>query len=775
MNPAPGPRLAVDIGGTFTDIVVAAGGRLCTAKVPTTAAAPARGFLDGAAQLLAAAGIAPAGVASIIHGTTLATNALIERRGARTALVTTAGFRDSLEIAAESRFDQYDMFLQKPAPLVPRRRRLTVPERVGPRGEVLRALTAEALESLLPRIEAARVESVAVGFLHAYANPAHERMAGEFIAKHLPGVAVSLSAEVCPELREYERLSTTVANAYVQPSMAKYLGQLRDGLDAAGFRCPLLLMTSAGGMTTLQTALKFPIRLVESGPSGGAILARHAARQCGARMALSYDMGGTTAKICLLEAFAPRTARQFEVARSARFMAGSGLPVRIPVTEMIEIGAGGGSKARIDALGRLAVGPQSAGADPGPACYGRGGTDATVTDADCVLGRLDRKRFAEGRIALRADAAERAIDLAVARPLGLSVAAAAAGIGEMVDETMANAARVHAAEHGADLSRCALIAFGGCGPLHAAQLARKLGIRRVIVPTHPGVGSALGFLRAAAAYEMVRSLHMRLSAFDADAVNRLYSDLSSSGREVVSAAAPGATLTERRGALMRYPGQGHEVDIDMPAGALDAESAAEIRRRFEAHYARIYGRILPNADIEALSWSLTVAAPAPVLPDGAVGDDGDGHGDGFGDGDGVGDGPGENADDGPGDGIGDDLGDGAGDALGDGDKNGDRGDGPGNSVGDGFGVGGDAGNRGDVPGDSVGHGLGDNAGAGLGDDADDGPPTLVQRATLRPGDRVPGPAQIAEPQTTTVLPPNCAATVDHAGNLIIDFDAPPAA
>jgi len=702
-----GARLAVDIGGTFTDFALAAGGRLHTAKVPTTAAAPARGFLEGAAQVLAAAGVAPAGVESIIHGTTLATNALIERRGARTALVTTEGFRDSLEIAYESRFDQYDLALQKPAPLAPRRLRFTVAERIGARGEVLQPLTEVALEALLPKLESARVEAVAVGFLHAYANPAHEFMAGEFLAKNLPGVALSLSAQVSPQLREYERFSTAVGNAYIQPLMAGYLSELRAGLDAAGLDCPLLLMTSAGGMTTLQTARKFPIRLVESGPSGGAILAQHVARRCDARMALSFDMGGTTAKICLLEDFAPRTARQFEVARSARFMPGSGLPLRIPVTEMIEIGAGGGSIARIDSLGRLAIGPQSAGAQPGPACYGRGGADATVTDADCIMGRLERARFAEGRIRLQPGAAEAAVETSVAKPLGVSVAAAAAGIGEMVDETMAGAARVHAAEHGADLSRCALIAFGGCGPLHAAAVARRLGIARVIVPARPGVGSALGFLRAAAAYQQTRSLPMRLSAFDARAVGRLFSDLRRSGRAVVAAAAPGAQLSERRGALLRYPGQGHEVDIEVPGGELEADAAATIRRRFEAHYARVYGRILPGADIEALSWSLTVAAPAPAL------DDGDGE-TGGGDGDGDGEAGGGDGEAGGGDGDGD----------------GEAGDG-------------------------------------------DGVPT-VQRADLRPGDSVRGPAHIVEPQTTTVLPPGCAAAVDRAGNLIIDLGRPAA-
>ncbi|MGI9310924.1 MAG: hydantoinase/oxoprolinase family protein [bacterium] len=673
-------RLAVDIGGTFTDVVLAVGGRLLTAKVPTTPRAPEEGFLEGAQDLIRAAGIAPSAVSSIIHGTTLATNALIERRGARTALITTEGFRDSLEIGYESRFDQYDLLLEKAPPLVPRRRRFTVRERISARGAVLQPLSRSDLEALLPQIEGAAVEAVAIGFLHAYANDAHEHAAAEFLAARLPDVAVTRSGEVCPELREYERLSTAVANAYVQPIMARYLGALRERLDAAGFGCPLLLMTSAAGMTTLETAMRFPIRLVESGPSGGAVLARNVAMRCGERAALSYDMGGTTAKICLLEEYAARTSRQFEVGRSARFMPGSGLPVRIPVTEMIEIGAGGGSLAGIDALGRLSIGPESAGAEPGPACYGRGGERPTVTDADCVLGRLDAERFAEGRITLRADAAETAIESGVATSLGVAVADAARGVCEMVDETMANAARVHAAEHGVDLGRCTMIAFGGCGPLHAARLARKLNIRRVIVPANPSVGSAVGFLQAPAAYEQVRSLHMQLSAFDPAPVNQLYQALAREGREVVAAAAPGAELHERRGALMRYRGQGHEIEVEVPGGALDAATADEIRRRYEAQYAHAYGRALAGAEIEVLTWSLTVSTPQRAMPAASA------------------------------------------------------------------------------PPASPPRPSAHSAG-------------VVQRAELQVGAAIAGPALVAEPQTTTVLPDGCIARVDREYNLILDLAA----
>ncbi len=384
-----GARLAVDIGGTFTDVVVEAAGRRAIAKVLTTPAAPEEAVVEGVRAVLEEAGLAPADIALVIHGTTLATNAIIERKGARTALVTTEGFRDVLDIADEGRFDQYDIFIEKPAPLVPRRLRLTVPERVDLNGRVLRPLDEEAVRALAPELERLGVESVAVGFLHGYANPAHERRTGELLREALPALAVTLSSEVCPEVREYERLSTAAANAYVQPLIAGYLARLRDELTGRGLAAPILLMTSGGGLTTLETAIRFPVRLVESGPAGGVILTAHVAAECGLDRVVSFDMGGTTAKICLIRDYEPETSRVFEVARSARFMKGSGLPIRIPAIEMVEIGAGGGSIARLDEMGRVAVGPDSAGADPGPACYGRGGEEATVTDADVALGRID--------------------------------------------------------------------------------------------------------------------------------------------------------------------------------------------------------------------------------------------------------------------------------------------------------------------------------------------------------------------------------------------------
>ncbi|MBM4023709.1 MAG: hydantoinase/oxoprolinase family protein, partial [Planctomycetes bacterium] len=530
-----------------------------------------------------------------------------------TALVTTEGFRDSLEIGYEARFDQYDLNLEKCPPLVPRRRRITVGERIGPAGEVLRPLEETALPALAREIAAAGVESIAIGFLHAYANAAHELRAADLLGRLLPGLPISLSSEVCPEIREYERLSTTVANAYVQPRMASYLAALAADLAAQGLACPLFLVTSAGGITTLDAAVRFPIRLVESGPSGGAALAAVTAEQNGERRVLSYDMGGTTAKICLIDDFRATTAREFEAARTARFAKGSGLPLRIPVVEMIEIGAGGGSIASIDALRRVTVGPASAGPEPGPACYGRGGGSPTVTDADLLLGRLDPGRFAEGRLHLDAEAAGATLADAVACPLGLDGQAAAQAVCEMVDEAMANAARVHAVEHARDLRDATMIAFGGAGPLHAGRLAEKLGIARVIVPGGPGVGSAIGFLSMPISYEVVHSRYMTLAGFSAPDAQAVLDRLVATAEGVVAAAAPDLPRQVRRSILMRYVGQGHELEIELPEGPLTAATADALRSRHAARYAELYGRAMPEGELELLTWAVTVSTPRPPI------------------------------------------------------------------------------------------------------------------------------------------------------------------
>jgi N-methylhydantoinase A len=609
-------RVGIDIGGTFTDAALEVGDKRFTTKVLTTPQAPERGVLQALQIVVSEAAIEPRDIDLIIHGTTLATNALIERKGATTALITTDGFRDVLEIRNEDRFEQYDPFLDPPKPLVPRRLRFVVPERIDARGKVLLPLDENRVREVADLLGKAGVQAIAIGFLHSYVNPAHELRAAELIREQLGNVPVSLSHRVSPEMREYERISTTCANAYVQPKMAGYLRRLSDQLVTAGFKSPMLLMLSGGGLTTVETSVEQPIRLVESGPAGGAIFSSFIARQCGLDRVLSFDMGGTTAKICLIDDGKPQASRSFEVARIYRFKKGSGLPLRIPVIEMVEIGAGGGSIARVDKLSRITVGPDSAGSEPGPACYGRGGPHATVTDADLALGRIDADQFAGGRIRLGNKAAADALGKTIGEPLGLAAELAAFGVAEIVDENMASAARVHAIESGKDISNYTMIAFGGAAPLHAARIAEKLNIRRFIVPSGAGVGSTVGFLRAPIAYEIVRSGHCRLSSFDHNWANSLITSMQDEARAVVKKAAFDAALTESRIAFMRYVGQGHEIAVPLPVRPFAASDVAHLRSLFDDHYRRVYSRVIPGGDIEILTWSLTVSTnpdqPSPA-------------------------------------------------------------------------------------------------------------------------------------------------------------------
>src|SRR5712691_420956 len=609
-------RLAVDIGGTFTDLCLDWNGKLTSVKVLTTPRAPEEGVLGGMEQILKQTGIKPADLGLVIHGTTLATNAIIERKGAKTALVVTEGFRDSIEIAFEHRFEQYDIFMQKPPPLVARDLRFGIPERMDGRGNVLIPLDEAAVRTLAPKLKAAGIEAIAIGYMHAYLDGSHERRTREILAGLLPGVAFTLSSEVSPEIREYERWSTAVANAYVQPVMARYLGRLDDALRARGFICPLFMITSGGGLAALETARKFPIRLVESGPAGGAILAAALARQCGLDKVLSFDMGGTTAKICLIDHGEPQHSRTFEVARQYRFLKGSGLPLRIPVIEMVEIGAGGGSIASVDSLSRVHVGPESAGAEPGPASYGRGGTEPTVTDADVLLGRIDPAYFAGGSIKLSPDKAGAAVDKAVGTPLGLKRLHAAFGVSEIVEENLANPARVHAVERGKELQDRTMIAFGGAAPIHAARLAEKLGIRRVMVPSGAGVGSAVGFLMAPVAYEVVRSRYVQLDddKFDPAYVNALFAEMRAEAEAVVKAGAPEAKLVETRTADMRYRGQGHEITVSLPTGPFDRASRDKLIKLYEDGYATTFGRTIPGLGVEIMNWTLRLAAEQTAVP-----------------------------------------------------------------------------------------------------------------------------------------------------------------
>jgi N-methylhydantoinase A len=612
-------RLAADIGGTFTDLVLEHGEQRHSCKVLTTSQAPEQGVMQGIQRLLAESGLAASDIGLILHGTTLATNALIERKGARTALLTTEGFRDVLEMGYEKRYEQYDVNIERPLELVPRPLRFGVRERLAADGTVLRALDEAGVRSAAQAMKAAQVQAVAVGFLHAYAWPAHEQRARDLLAAELgPEVTICLSSEVCPEMREYERFSTTCANAYVRPLMAGYLRRLRSDLDAAGLSCPLLLMMSGGGLTTLELAARYPIRLVESGPAGGAILAATLGREIGAKNVMAFDMGGTTAKVCLISGGEPERARRFEIGRIYRNLKGSGLPVRIPVIELVEIGAGGGSIGRVDALSRITVGPDSAGAEPGPACYGRGGKSPTVTDANLVLGRIDAARFAGGRLALDDGAARAALEAEVGRPLQLDALWAAAGVCEIVEENMSNAARVHAVERGQSLPEFTMVAFGGAAPLHAARVAAKLGMARVLVPRGAGVGSAIGFLRAPMAFEVVRSSHGRLREARLDTLNQRLDAMQAEARTVVAPAARGASIHEgalrvERLAELRYEGQGHELRIAVPDGALDGAAVQHMLADFDAAYLRNYGVTIPGAEVEVVTWSVTVSTTASAV------------------------------------------------------------------------------------------------------------------------------------------------------------------
>ncbi len=609
-------RIAVDIGGTFTDTVLVNGDNqvLATAKTPTTPSDPTEGALRGFRRVLDQAQARATDIAGFIHGTTLATNALIERRTARVATVTTAGFRDILEIAYERRYSQYDIDLEKPDLMVPRSGSFTVPERMSVTGEVIEPLDKSAIDRLLADLETFGAEAVAVCLLHAYANSAHEHRLRELLLQHRPELVISLSSDVSPEAREFDRLCTTVANAGIQALMADYLAEFERRFALEGLQCPVLMMTAGGGMTTIDTARRFPIRLVESGPAGGAILAARVAQSVDAAQVLSFDMGGTTAKLCLIDDFRPQTARTFEIGRAARFIKGSGMPVRIPVLEMIEIGAGGGSIAGVDRLGRLQVGPQSAGSEPGPAAFGRGGTEPTVTDADIVIGLIDPEAFAEGRLTCDRNAAEAAIARNVGDKLGLNAIDAAAGISDIVDESMASAGRMHAVESGKDLGERIMIAFGGNGPLHATRVARRAGLSRILIPRDPGVGSAVGFLHAPISFETVRSKHTMLDNLDPDDLNRFFEAMLSQATAVVRAGAPEAELRSSRTAFMRYRGQGHEIEIRLPDRDLVQTDISDLKATFEAEYRRQYARSVPGMPIEILNWAASVSTVPRKTP-----------------------------------------------------------------------------------------------------------------------------------------------------------------
>ncbi len=607
-------RLGVDIGGTFTDLLlVAEAGRTVIGKTLTTAADPSEGVERVVSWALREAGLGKAERGVLVHATTLATNTILERSGPPTALLTTAGFRDALEIGREHRFDLYDLNLEVPLPLIPRHLRFDVPERLAASGAVLRPLDEEYVRRLVAELRQKGIRAIAVSYLHSYRNPVHERRTAEVIAAVAPELRVSLSAEVAPEIREFQRTTTTAANAYVQERVAGYLGGLRRRAAAAGFAGEIFLMLSSGGIATVETAARFPVRLLESGPAAGALAAAAIGGRAGFADLLSFDMGGTTAKLSAVQGGAPLKVHEFEVDRVYRFRRGSGLPVATSVIDMIEIGAGGGSIARVSALGTLSVGPDSAGADPGPACYGRGGGEPTVTDADLILGYLDPDYFLGGRMRLDRAAARQALSK-VAGPLGLTVEQAAWGIHQIVNEHMANAARAHLGERGADPRRMPLFAFGGAGPVHASRVADLLHAPVIIVPPGAGVGSAFGLLAAPLAFDLSRSGYGRLDALDLHMAEALLGELVAEGRaRLAEAGLTGDAVSVQRSAEMRYLGQGHEVTVPLPAGRLEERGAGQITEAFEGVYRRLYGRLGPGVPVEVVNWRVTVSGPRPTL------------------------------------------------------------------------------------------------------------------------------------------------------------------
>ena len=610
-----GIRIGADVGGTFTDVVIELDdGSFESTKVLTTHASPDVGILVGIEQIAEEHGVDMTTVEQIIHGTTLATNALIERRGAKTALVTTEGFRDVIETRTEGRFEQYDLNIVLPAPLIERDDRFTVPERLNARGEVLVPFDESAAAAVIDVIVERGYEAIAVGFMHSYRNDMHEQRFRDMLLERLPDVSVSISAEVSPQMREFERFNTVSANAYVQPLMASYLFKLAEELKTRGADCPLYLIHSGGGLVSVETAAAFPVRLVESGPAGGAIFAADLAARYGRDRVLSYDMGGTTAKIALIEDYTPQTAKTFEVARTTRFKKGSGMPISIPVIEMIEIGAGGGSIASVDALGQIRIGPHSAGSEPGPAGYDRGGDEPTVTDANLQLGRLHPDNFGAKDITLSPEKTAAAIRTAIGEPLGMDDETAAVGIAEVVDENMTNAARVHAVENGKDLAGFSMIAFGGGAPLHASRLMDKLGLDELFIPTGAGVGSAIGFLRAPFAYEAVRSLYTTIDTFDFDAVNNVLAELTNEAETFVRQGTEESRLTVERQVSMRYKGQGWEIPVTLPNGEFDAFAAEGLGASFIKAYEEFFGRAIDDLTIETVSWAVRVAS-VQELPD----------------------------------------------------------------------------------------------------------------------------------------------------------------
>ena len=599
----PGCRIGFDIGGTFTDFVLLEPdtGRLHTHKALTTTHDPAAGSIAGLEALVAKAGKSFADVADIVHGTTIVTNAVIERRGARTALLTTRGFRDILEMGTEQRYDAHDLFIRFPEPLVDRSMRFEVDERIAADGSVVSAISAEEVRRLVASAVAAGAGAIAVSFLHAYKNDAHEQLVARIIADEFPGIPFSLSSEVCAEVREYERTTTTTANAYVMPLIDPYVRSIEEALKQRGFAGALYLMQSSGQLASPEMARRFPVRLLESGPAGGAIAAGYFGSIAGHNDVIAFDMGGTTAKVCLIEDGRADVAPMIEAAREHRFKRGSGLPIRAPVIDMIEIGAGGGSIAYFDELGLMKVGPRSAGSTPGPACYGRGGELPTVTDANLVLGRLVADNFLGGRMSLDAEASARVIGELAAK-LGRSPEETAEGALTVLNSNMANAIRSRTVQKGIDPREFTLAGFGGAGPLHAAEVAAMLDMQDVLIPPHPGITSAVGLLTADLEYHALRTAFAIKGALDLGRLQALFDDMEAElGAIFARDKVPAEKVKMLRQADLRYVGQGYELKIDVPDGPLTDAALESVWSAFHDRHREEYGHAFEASPIEIVT------------------------------------------------------------------------------------------------------------------------------------------------------------------------------
>ena len=604
-------RLGCDIGGTFTDFVLVNDdtGEFQINKCLTTPGDPSDAVEQGIRQMLERKpGFMPE-IEEVIHGTTLVINAIIERKGAKAGLITTKGFRDVLELGREIRYDAYDIFAEYPEPLVPRSLRHEVAERVTSDGRVIKALEVQQVQQVLAGLLASGIESLAVCLINSYENPVHERMIKEIVNQEAPELSLSTSFEVLPQIREYERTCTTATNAYVKPITAKYLAKLSQRLDSLGFKGKLFIMLSSGGITSVETARQFPVRIIESGPTAAVIASQHYGRMFEIKDMFCFDMGGTTAKSCLIQKGQAGLVSTFEVGRVQRFKKGSGLPIQVPVVDLMEIGAGGGSIAKMSKMGLLQVGPESAGADPGPACYGRGGENPTVTDADLVLGYLDPEYFLGGTMPLDKSVAEKAIEDKVANPLGTSAVEAAFGIHDLINETMAAAAKTHIAEKGGNPNIVTISAFGGAGPVHAYGLAKKIGAPRILVPPLAGVGSALGFFTAPVAFDLTRSHRVALNGADFNEIENLFNELEAEGTAILQQAGKDENIIFERTLMMRFVGQGAETDLPIEHKPFIQWEKTQIRELFDEAYKKLYGRTYPDTPVEFVTFKVRASLP----------------------------------------------------------------------------------------------------------------------------------------------------------------------